>query len=325
VAEDPHLSQVRPHRSQRTVAVTGATGLVGTALICALDSNPSPATPSAGPDTGPWSVRRITRKPRAGEFLWDAASNQIDPAAFDGADTVVHLAGENIAGGRWNASLKQRIQDSRVLGTRAVCAALGKANRRPAVLVAASAIGFYGDRQDEELDESSAVGSGFLAEVCQAWEEEARAAEQFGVRVVHLRIGVVLSRHGGALQRMLLPFRLGLGGRVGSGKQYWSWVELSDLIGMIVHAIDTPSLTGAVNAVAPQPVTNAEFTRDLGKVLKRPTVFPMPAFAARLALGEMADALLLSSSRVLPRKLVNSGFQHRFPDLPSALRHAIQT
>lgn len=325
VTADSHSSQVSPNRRQRTIVVTGASGLVGSALIRTLSKDSSSSASAAGPNSGSWSVRGISRKPRSGEFLWDAASNQIDAAAFEGADAVVHLAGENIAGGRWNAALKQRIQDSRVLGTRAVCAAIGKATRRPSVLVAASAIGFYGDRHDEELDENSAAGSGFLADVCQAWEEEARAVTQFGVRVAHLRIGVVLSRHGGALQRMLLPFRLGLGGRVGSGRQYWSWVELSDLVGMIVHAIDTPSLTGAVNAVAPQPVTNAEFTRDLGSVLHRPTLFPMPAFAARLVLGEMADALLLSSTRVLPRKLAESGFRHRFPDLPSALRQALQT
>jgi uncharacterized protein (TIGR01777 family) len=276
------------------VAVTGASGLIGSALVESLKA--------AG--------HEVTRVPRG----------QFDVA--EGRDAVVHLAGENIAG-RWTAQKKQRIRDSRVEGTRRLCEALVKMSARPKVLVCASAIGYYGDRGDEVLTEESAPGSGFLAEVCRDWEAATRPASQKGVRVVNLRFAVVLSAKGGALAKMLFPFKLGLGGIVGSGRQWWSWVAVDDVVGAIAQALTTEQLSGPVNVASPQPVTNREFTKTLGKVLGRPTIFPMPAFAARLAFGEMADAALLASARVQPAKLAASGYRFRYPDLAHALRHVL--
>jgi uncharacterized protein (TIGR01777 family) len=267
----------------------------------------------------------MSRTPKPGEFRWGLEAREIDDTALAGADAVVHLAGESIAAGRWNSARKRRILESRVRGTSALCAALARTPRPPPVLITASAIGFYGDRGDELLDEASPAGRGFLADLCREWEAASAPAETLGVRVVKLRIGIVLSRHGGALPRMLLPFRLGLGGVVGSGRQYWSWVTLTDLIGIVMHALETPGLRGPVNAVSPQPATNAEFTRELGKVLHRPTLLPLPAFMARVVLGEMADELLLSSSRVIPHALQSSGYRHRYAELGEGLRHALHT
>jgi uncharacterized protein (TIGR01777 family) len=235
----------------------------------------------------------------------------------------VHLAGENIAKGRWNARKKARIRDSRVNGTRLLSEALTRLSKPPAVMVCASAIGYYGDRGDEVLREESASGSGFLAEVCRQWEAAAEPARKRGIRVVHLRIGVVLSPEGGALAQMLFPFRMGLGGKLGSGRQYFSWIAIDDLVTVIAHALTNDTLQGPVNAVAPHPVTNLEFTRTLGRVLARPTLFPMPALAARLAFGEMADELLLSSARVEPTRLLATAYQFRHPQLEGALRHLL--
>jgi hypothetical protein len=254
---------------------------------------------------------------------WNPATGGIDPTSLDRADAIVHLAGENIGAKRWTSARKKAIRDSRVAPTRAMCEALAKMDNPPGVLVVASAIGYYGDRGDERLDESVAAGTGFLAEVVKAWEDACEPAREAGIRVVNLRFGVILSPQGGALQRMLLPFKMGVGGTIGSGKQYWSWVTLDDVIGAIHHALANHSLTGPVNIVAPDPVTNREFTQTLAHVLSRPAFFPLPAFMARLVLGEMANELLLSSARVRPAKLVASSYQFRYPELETGLRHLL--
>lgn len=292
------------------IAVTGAGGLVGSTLVPLLT-------------TGGHRVTRLVRRAAGeGEATWDPASG-VAPAALDGVDALVHLAGESIAAARWTAAVKQRIRDSRVQGTRLLSEALASSPLPPKVLVCASAIGFYGDRGAEELTEESAAGTGFLADVVRDWELATVSARTAGVRVVNLRLGVVLSRDGGALAKMLLPFKLGAGGRVGDGRQYWSWISIDDAAGAIYHALMTGDLSGPVNAVSPHPVTNIEFTKTLGRVLRRPTVFPMPAFAARLALGEMADDLLLASARVFPRQLERTGYPFRQPLLETALRHVL--
>lgn len=295
------------------IAVTGASGLVGSALVPFLS-------------TGGHRVVRVVRSvPKPGEDAvhWDPQTGQLDPASLEGLDAVVHLAGENIAAGRWTAEQKARIQDSRVKSTGLLCETLAKLSQPPKVLVCASAIGYYGNRGDETLYEDSPAGSGFLAEVCKAWEAATQPASQAGIRTVLLRIGVVLSPAGGALAKMLLPFKMGLGGVIGSGNQYWSWIGVDDVLGAVHHALMTAGLAGAVNAVAPQPATNTEFTKTLGRVLGRPTFLPLPGFAARLALGEMADDLLLASTRVEPRKLVATGYSFRQPALEGALRHLL--
>jgi hypothetical protein len=236
---------------------------------------------------------------------------------------VVHLAGENIASGRWTSRRKAEIRRSRVEGTRRLCESLARLARPPKVLVSASAIGFYGDRRDEILREDTPPGTDFLAGVCREWEAATEAASRAGVRVVQVRFGVILSPAGGALKQMLLPFKLGMGGRIGNGAQFMSWITLDDAVGATNHALITGSLVGPVNAVAPAPVTNSEFTRTLARVLRRPALAPIPAFAARLAFGELADALLLSSARVIPTKLEGSGYRFRHPELESALKHLL--
>jgi uncharacterized protein (TIGR01777 family) len=295
------------------VAVTGATGLVGSALVTALLA--------AG-----HRVDRVSRRPpRPGstDIQWDPAAGRLDPRALEGVDGVVHLAGESIAAARWTAAAKARIRDSRVAGTRLVAETLARLDRRPRVLVSASAIGYYGHRGSQALIEDSPPGVGFLAEVARAWEAAADPARAAGVRVVHPRLGLVLAGQGGALPRMLVPFRLGLGGPIGDGRQYWSWIALADVIRVVELALALESLAGPVNAVAPAPATNREFTRALGRVLARPTPLPLPAPAVRLLMGEMGQALLLDSARVLPRRLERAGFRFRHPDLEGALRAAL--
>ena len=295
------------------ILVTGASGLVGSALVPFLTS----------------SGHRVTRlvrsrpRPATAEVQWDPAAGSVDTAGLEGLDAVVHLAGENIAAGRWTAEKKARIRSSRVEGTRTLCESLARLAQPPKTVVCASAIGYYGDRGEEVLREESAPGTGFLAEVCSAWEAATEPAVQKGLRVVPLRIGLVLSPAGGALAKMLLPFKLGAGGVVGTGQQYMSWITLNDVVGAIHHALITNTLQGPVNAVAPHPVTNHDFTKTLGRVLGRPTLFPMPAFAARLAFGEMADELLLASTRVEPARLVATGYRFRHSDLEGALRHLL--
>lgn len=293
------------------IAISGSTGLVGSALADTLKAE------------GAQIINLVRNDPEAGDILWDPLASSFDAAPLADCEAIVHLAGENIASGRWTAEKKQRIRESRVHSTRLLAEGLAAAAQKPKVLVTASAIGYYGNAGDLLLDEQSSAGKDFLADVCQAWEAATEPALNAGIRVVHLRIGVVLTDKGGALAKMLTPFRLGLGGRVGSGKQYWSWIALPDLVRVIQHAIGCQSLEGPVNAVAPEPVTNAEFTRVLGKVLRRPTLFPLPSFMARLMLGEMADALLLSSTRVSAEKLEQSGYRFEFIDLESALRGVI--
>jgi uncharacterized protein (TIGR01777 family) len=295
------------------IAVTGASGLVGSALVPFLT-------------TGGHRVVRVVRsapKPDDDAIQWDPQAGQLDPASLEGLDAVVHLAGENIAAGRWTAAQKARIRDSRVKSTGLLCETLAKLSQPPKVLVCASAIGVYGNRGDETLQEDSPAGRGFLAEVCQAWEATTQPASQAGIRTALLRIGVVLSPAGGALAKMLLPFRMGVGGVIGSGNQYWSWIGVDDVVGAIHHALMTAGLEGAVNVVAPRPATNTEFTKTFGRVLGHPTFFPLPGFAARLALGEMADDLLLASTRVEPRKLVATGYSFRHPELEGVLRHLL--
>ena len=294
------------------VLVTGASGFIGSALVPVLTAGGHAVT----------RLVRSTPRPGQAEIPWDPAARSIATPALEGLDAVVHLAGENIAQ-RWTAEKKARIRDSRVQGTRLLCDAVAQLVKPPKVLLCASAIGYYGDRGESTLREESAPGAGFLAEVCQAWEAAAAPAVQRGVRVVHLRMGVVLSPAGGALAQMLPPFRLGMGGVVGSGKQYISWIVLDDVLGTMHHALITETLDGPVNVVAPQPVTNHDFTKTLGKVLGRPTVVPLPAFAARLAFGEMAEALLLASTRVEPKCLLATGYTFGHPELDGALRQVL--
>jgi len=295
------------------VLVTGSGGLVGSALVSQLESD------------GHTVARLVRSKRGAGEaqVLWDPQAGAIDSASLEGLDAVVHLAGESIAGGRWTAARKARILESRVKGTSLLAETLAGLRERPKVLVSASAVGYYGDRGEEALREENASGSGFLAGVCRQWEAAAAPAAQSGIRVVHPRFAMILSTAGGALQRLLLPFRLGLGGRLGSGRQFMSWIALDDVVGAICHALTHDDLQGPVNTASPTPVRNREFTTTLGRVLRRPTVFPLPAFAARLAFGQMADELLLASQRVEPAKLLASGYQFGFPNLESALRHLL--
>ena len=296
------------------VLVTGSTGLVGSALVSCLVG-------------GGHNVTRMVRTKKIrgkDEVGWDPAAGAIDSAGLEGLDAVVHLAGESISSGRWSTEKKAKIRDSRVSGTRLLAETLSRLAKPPKVFVSASAIGYYGDRGAETLVEDSGPGTGFLAEVCRAWEAAAEPAARSGIRVVHPRIGVVLSRNGGALKMMLLPFKMGIGGKIGSGEQYMSWITLDELIGVIRHLLIADTLAGAVNAVAPRPVTNLEFTKSLGRVLSRPTVMPMPAFAATLALGEMAEELLLASARVEPARLLASGYKFRHPELEGALRHVLR-
>jgi uncharacterized protein (TIGR01777 family) len=296
------------------VALTGSTGLVGSEVVTVLSA--------AGHEV----VRLVRRPPAPGEkaVRWDPEKGEIDAAGLEGQDAVVHLAGENIASGRWNAARKAAIRDSRVNGTRLLCDTLAGLARPPKTLVCASAIGIYGDGGEDALTEESPAAAGFLAGVCREWEAASGPAARKGIRVVVLRIGVVLSPKGGALSRMLPLFRSGLGGVIGSGRQFVSWVALDDLPLIVLHALQRVDLSGPVNAVAPCPVTNREFTEALGKALSRPTPLPVPAFALRLAVGrEMADALLLASARVVPRRLEETGYRFRFPGLPAALRHLL--
>lgn len=292
--------------------VSGASGLIGSSLTRFLEAEDH-------------SVKRLSRSrtnDSENTIHWDPESEALNKDDMDGFDAVIHLAGENIAG-RWTEEKKTRIHDSRIKGTRLLRNRLSEVEHPPKVLVCASAIGYYGDRGDQVLTEESQAGSGFLPGLCREWEATTLSATQKGIRVVNMRIGVVLSAEGGALEKMLTPFKMGVGGIIGDGSQYWSWIALDDVVGAIHHAVVTDSLEGPVNAVAPNPVTNREFTKTLGRVLGRPTIFPMPGFAARLAFGEMANELLLSSTRVEPAKLAEAGYSFQFPKLDGALRHLL--
>lgn len=295
------------------IAVTGSSGLVGSGLLSSLAA-------------GGHRVTRIVRprtQPGPGQIVWDPEAGRIDPADLEGFDGVVHLAGENIAAGRWTPERKVLLRESRVKSTRLLAGTLVRLSRPPRVLVSASATGYYGDRGDELLTEASPSGSGFPPDLCRDWEGAAAIAAENGIRTVTLRLGVVLSPAGGALARMLPPFKLGLGGPVGSGRQYMSWIALDDAAGVIQHVLTNDGLRGPVNAVAPGAVSNREFTRTLGRVLGRPAFFAVPPFVLRLALGEMADALLLASVRAAPAKLEASGYRFLYPELEGALRHLL--
>lgn len=294
------------------VAVSGASGLIGSALVPFLT-------------TGGHRVTRLVRGSARGPdtATWDPETGAVDLAGQPSPDAVVHLAGENIAGGRWTPAMRARLGESRVGTTRRLCETLARLAPRPRVLVCASAVGFYGDRGAEVLEETSAAGDGFLADLCREWEAATAPAADAGIRVVNLRLGMVLSARGGALARLLPPFLAGLGGRVGSGRQFTSWIGLDDVLGAVLHCLRTADLHGPVNAVAPHPVTNAEFTRVVGGVLGRPTLLPLPAAALRLVLGDMADELLLASARVVPTRLLSTGYVFRDPDLAGALRHTL--
>lgn len=309
--------------------ITGASGLIGSALVPSLESHGYEVT------------RLVRRESKANEIKWDP-TRPIPPELISGFDAVIHLSGESITG-RWTAAKKTRIRDSRIISTRNLSEALANSNRPPKTFLCASATGFYGSRGDEVLTEDSAPGTGFLPAVCKEWESATDPAAHAGIRTINLHSGLVLSRDGGPLKEMLLPFRLGLGGRIGTGGQWWSWIHLEDWVAAAHHILQNPlanqettvkrrasppgprlALNGPVNMVSPNPVTNAEFTRALAKVLKRPAILPAPAFAVRLALGELADEALLASARVEPMKLLESGFQFKFPDLRSALENLLR-
>lgn len=295
------------------VLISGASGLLGTELVRALRS--------AGHET----LALVRRTPRDGEVQWDPR-HPLEPAKLAGYDAVVHLAGKNIAG-RWTAKFKQEVLESRAAGTRTLATAAGESFRRsgqPRVFVSASGVGYYGNRGDEVLTEESAAGTGFLAEVCRQWEAATSPARDAGVRVVNLRIGIVLARNGGALKPMLLPFQLGLGGRIGSGRQWWSWIALEDVIGAMVLSLQDSSLQGAVNVVGPSPIHNAEFVKALGRALHRPTIFPLPEFVIRGVMREMGEELLLTSARAVPTKLQDAGYEFRHAALDDALRAALK-
>ena len=292
------------------IAVTGASGLVGRELVSTLRGQ------------GFQVLRLVRRAPSADdEVRWDPDAGTIDEAGLQGVTAAIHLAGDNVASGRWTQTKKARIRDSRVRGTALIAGALARLSPKPRVLVSASAVGYYGACGEEALDEGAAQGSGFLASVCGEWEASASAARDVGIRVVNARIGVVLAPNGGALAKMKLPFLLGLGGRVGDGSQYMSWITLEDLVSALVFALDRDDLEGPVNFVSPTPVTNADFTATLGRVLKRPTVVPVPKFALRLGVGaEMANEMLIGGSRVIPAALHAHGFRWEHTTLEPALR-----
>ena len=295
------------------VAITGATGMIGTALSQALRA--------AG-----HRVTGITRsQPGPDQLQWSPSDQRIDAAALRGVDAVVHLAGEPVAAHRWSAQVKRRIRDSRISGTTLIAQTLADLDDGPRTLVSVSGIDYYGDRGDEVLTERSGPGDTFLADVCKVWEASAEPARQAGIRVVHPRIGIILTTRDGALPRLLPLFKLGLGGRFGSGRQYWSWIALDDVIGVLAHALTTASVAGPLNATAPVPVTNATFTTALGKVLGRPAWLPVPSFGPRLVLGEMADAMVFHSKRVMPEATLASGYTFRHPDLEAGLRSALHT
>jgi uncharacterized protein len=295
------------------ILMSGASGLVGTALASSLTS------------AGHAVVRlsRATGAIRTGDVYWNPISGELDSAAAEGADAMVHLAGASIADGRWTKERKALLRSSRVDATQGLVRALANLKRKPHVFIAASAIGYYGSRGEEILRESSAPGTNFLANVVREWEAAELEAERASLRTVILRFGVILSKMGGALPRIIVPFRLGLGGRLGSGRQWMSWITLDDVVALIQYALAHEELSGIINAVAPAPVQNSEFAATLGRLMHRPTIFPVPGFVLRMALGEMADALLLASQRVLPERLSRAGYSFRQATLEEGLRSVL--
>jgi uncharacterized protein (TIGR01777 family) len=307
------------------ILVSGSSGLLGTALMGVLESEGHTIARLVRPDTArrdPARGKQTVRwDPVGGERVRAAPRGRqdFDADAAEGADALIHLAGASIADGRWSAARKNLLRTSRIEATRHLMGALAGLKQPPRVIVASSAVGYYGDRGNETLTETSAPGNDFLSELCRAWEAENSRLSEFGARVVVLRFGIILAAHGGALPRMALPFKLGAGGRLGSGRQWMSWLTLAEAVGIVRFALANSNLSGPTNAVSPNPIQNAEFTLALAKTLHRPALFPAPAFALRLALGEMADALLLSSQRIKPAKLEQSGYRFAHPELPAAL------
>jgi len=297
------------------ILITGASGLIGTALQKSFEEKGYEMLLASRSE--PKSERDI-------QWNADAGFADEDLLRLEGLDAVIHLAGESISALRWTDEKKKAIRDSRVHGTRTMIEAFARLEKKPKVFISASAIGFYGDRGDEEMTETSSVGDTFLSEVSKEWESESRRAEDMGIRTVLLRNGIVLSKDGGALATMMTPFKLGVGGVVGSGKQWMSWVSLDDAVGIVDYALENENLRGAVNVVSPNPVTNEEFTKTLGEVLYRPTFLPLPEFAVNLVFGEMGDALLIDSTRVVPKRLLDSGFKFRYPEINSALENAVK-
>ncbi len=297
------------------IAITGSSGFIGSALVRVLREDRHEV------------VRLVRSRPRPGgdEVQWDPEGGAIDLVRLEGFAAVVHLAGENIAQGRWTRAKRNRIWDSRVKASQMLGRALLRLESPPPTIIGASAIGFYGNRGDEILEDGASSGAEFLAEVCRYWEAAIEPASAHGIRVVHLRLGMVLGPGGGALAALLPIFRMGLGGTIGGGKQYWSWIALEDVLGAIRFILKNEALKGPVNLVSPEPVTNREFTKTLGRVLHRPTLFTVPAFAARWAMGRMADEMLLASARVQPARLLEAGYLFRYPQLEQALRYALQT
>ncbi len=294
------------------VLITGASGLIGKALQTSFA------------EKGYEMLLASRNAPTDDQHIqWSIEDGFTEPERLEGIDVVVHLAGENVSGLRWTDEKKKAIRDSRVLGTRNVVEAISKLKSKPKVLIASSAIGFYGERGDDEVTESSSPGDNFLAEVTKAWETESRRAEDAGIRTVLLRTGIVLSKDGGALATMLTPFKLGVGGVVGSGKQWMSWISLDDVVAIVNYAIENENVRGAINAVSPNPVTNEEFTKTLGEVLYRPTFIPLPGFAVGMIFGEMGEVLLLASTKVAPKRLEDAGFEFKYPELKAAIEHAL--
>lgn len=288
------------------VLMSGASGLIGSAVVRALERRGDEAV-------------RLVRRPAQGrnEVQWDPM-HEIPSTLVSGFDAVVHLAGESI-GGRWTVEKKRRIRETRVISTQNLSQALAQAAKPAQIFLCASATGYYGNRGDEVLTEESSRGAGFLADVCQEWEVATQAAMRAGIRVANLRFGIVLSRNGGALRLILPPFRLGLGGRIGSGRQWWSWIHIEDVVGAMLDVLHGRNdISGPVNVVSPNPVRNVEFTRALAQVLRRPAALPLPAFAAKLAFGELAEEGMLASGRVMPKKLNESGFEFRHPEITAA-------
>jgi uncharacterized protein len=290
------------------IAIAGSSGLIGSAFLASVE------------DDGVEVTRLVRGSPKAGEIEWHPNQDAIEPTKLEGFEAIVNLAGENVAEGRWTDEKKKKIHDSRVHGTHLISEAIAKVVNKPRVFLCASATGIYGDRPEETLHEHSESGGGFLAGVCREWEKATEPAAKAGVRVVNLRFGPVLAPHGGMMEKMLTPFKMGLGGKIGSGKQYISWVAIDDVVGAMRLSLQDESIRGPLNVVSPNPVTNEEFTKTLGDVLSRPTMMAVPAFAARLAFGEMADEMLLASQRVIPKRLNDAGFKFQYPHLVDAVR-----
>ena len=295
------------------ILITGASGLIGKALQKSFN------------EKGYEMLLAGRGEPKAAdEIQWNAEDGFAEPERLEGVDAVIHLAGESISALRWTEDKKKAIRDSRVDGTHSVVEAIAGLKQKPGVFISASAIGYYGDRGDEQLTETSRPGETFLSDVSKEWEIESRRAEDLGVRTVLLRNGIVLSKDGGALAAMLTPFKFGVGGVIGSGRQWMSWISLDDVVAIVNYALENEHLRGAINVVSPNPVTNEEFTKTMGDVLYRPTFLPLPEFAVNFVFGEMGDALLLDSMRVIPKRLEEAGFEFKFPKLRSALEHAVK-